>query len=125
MRLLLDSHTLVWSLAQSGRLSRGAVAAIEDEDNELVVSVASIWELAIKRARGRQVGPPDVLVHAERLTRVLPIEARHAEAAADLPRFHGDPFDRMLVAQAQVEDLVLLTADRQLRRYDVATMPAA
>ena len=125
MRLLLDSHTLLWSFWNSPRLGTRSRDAIRDPDNEALVSVASIWELAMKRVSGRLDAPSDLLnaCHEQGFA-LLSIEPLHAEQAANLPMHHRDPFDRMLVAQAQAEGLVIVTADAQMRRYGVRTMAA-
>ncbi len=121
MRLLLDTHALIWTAADPTRLSERAVAAITDPGNDVYVSAVSGWEVAIKRARGR-LRFPDVdrdLLRTLRLAE-LPITLRHAVEAGHLPAHHRDPFDRMLVAQARVDDLMLVTRDRLLEPYDVA-----
>ena len=125
MRLLLDSHTLLWWLWRSLRLGARADAAIRSPDNEALVSVATIWELAIKRASGKLAAPERLIALCEREGfSLIPIEPLHAERTVNLPMHHRDPFDRMLVAQAQAEGLVIVTADAQMRRYGVRTMAA-
>lgn len=120
MRLLVDTQLLIWTSSRSRRLSPAARDAIELADT-VAFSVVSIWEVAIKRAKQ---GPsfdvvPDVL--RDGLLRVgyheLPVTGAHSLAVTDLPPHHGDPFDRMLVAQARSEGLTLLTADRTLAGY--------
>ncbi len=125
MRLLLDSHVLIWWLDDNPRLALQARQAVGDPNNEVFVSVASIWELAIARAKGN-TGIPGNLAAACELDRfsLLPIEPFHAEQAAALPRRYGDPFDRMLVAQAQAEGLTIVTQDAAIPRYGVRTMAA-
>ena len=121
MRLLLDTHLLVWAMGEPERLHAGCVAMLEDPSNSLVFSVASLWELVIKQAPGR----PDFNLEPSLLRQALldggwqelPIEASHALAVSHLPPLHRDPFDRLLLAQAQVEGLLLLTADSQLSLY--------
>ena len=121
MRLLLDTHILIWSLAEAHRLDEAVRTALTAPANTVVVSAATAWEIAIKRALGRIVFPLErydaVLdqVGFEQLT----IQARHAIAAGGLPRHHADPFDRMLVAQAQLENLTLVTCDPLIHAYDV------
>lgn len=122
MRLLLDSHVFLWWLADDGRLSAAARAAIVDSRSIVHISAATIWELAIKAALGRlDTGGADL---AEEIAAngffELPISSRHAAAAGALPRHHDDPFDRMLIAQARTEELVLVTRDRAFRAYEVA-----
>jgi PIN domain nuclease of toxin-antitoxin system len=116
---------MIWSFGQSKRLRPAARAAIEDVANEVVVSAASVWEAAIKLSQGKLSLPGDLawgLARSGFLT--LPISVAHALAAGALPRHHGDPFDRMLIAQAQVEGLTIVTRDRRFAAYDVAVLPA-
>lgn len=126
MRLLLDTHVLVWSLLRPELLSQTAAEAIEDGTSEIYVSVVSAWEIEIKRAKGKLPLPETLSAALDRLQyRSLPVTLRQVLAVESLPRHHGDPFDRMLIAQAQLEDLTLVTSDRQIRHYPVATLPAA
>lgn len=122
MQLLLDTHVLLWSLAGDERLGDRAVEVIEDGRNVVHVSAASIWEISIKRSLGKLRVPDDVLsqVDAASFTR-LPISLEHAEAVAALPVLHADPFDRMLVAQAGADRLVLMTHDPMVLQYAVDT----
>jgi PIN domain nuclease of toxin-antitoxin system len=117
MNLLLDSHVALWWLADDSALGQVAARAIELAD-VVYVSVVTPWELGIKRAAGKL--ELDVGLSAE-LVRVgfkmLPISAEHAERAPDLPIHHRDPFDRMLIAQAELESLVIVTADDALGQY--------
>lgn len=125
MRLLLDSHTLLWSFWNSSRLGTQARDAIRSPDNEAFVSVASIGELAMKRASGRLNAPADLIDACRKQGfALISIQPLHAEHAASLPMHHRDSFDRMLIAQAQAEELVIVTADAQMRRYGVRTMAA-
>ena len=125
MRLLLDTHVAVWWLNTPSTLRPEATATLGDERNELILSAASVWEAGIKESVGR-FQPPAPLDESARRAGLLelPVSWTHARSAAALPRLHGDPFDRMLVAQALVENLVLVTRDRAVTQYDVATMPA-
>ena len=124
-RLLLDSNALLWWLDDSPRLGAAARQAIAEPGSEVCVSIASIWELAIKRASGKLAVSQDIAAACQREHfALIPIEPLHAEQAASLPMHHRDPFDRMLVAQAQAEGLIIVTADAALRRYGVRTMPA-
>ena len=124
MRLLIDSHVALWWLTADpalGSSSRSQLAAAD----EVYFSVVTPWELGIERALGKLSFPDgltDVLVASG--MSVLPITARHADHAPTLPRHHADPFDRMLIAQAQLEALHLMSADRQLRPYEVTLIDA-
>ncbi len=121
MRLLLDTHLLLWAAAEPERLPVAAAALIEDEGNVLIFSAASLWEVAIKAGLGRA----DFAVDAGVLRRglvdngyeELAVTGAHAAAVAALPPLHRDPFDRMLVAQALVEGVGLVTADAGLAGY--------
>jgi PIN domain nuclease of toxin-antitoxin system len=119
VRLLPDTHVLIWVSGMPQRLPAAARELLEDPLNELVFSVASIWEMAIKAARGSLV--VDVAMLRRDLIASghfeLPVTGPHAIEAATLPTLHRDPFDRLLVAQARLEGLLLLTADRQVAAY--------
>jgi PIN domain nuclease of toxin-antitoxin system len=121
MRLLLDTHVLLWSFYRPERLSVQARAQIPDPDNAVLFSAASLWEIAIKATLRRvdfQVDPVRMLGEAKAAGfEELPVTARIAIRVHDLPPHHGDPFDRLLIAQAIAEPALLLTADRQLQRY--------
>ena len=116
MRLLLDTHALLWALADPDRLNDTARDALRDGRNVVLVSAVSAWELAIKQAAGKLRAPDDLLevVDATGFD-WLPISAQHALLAGALPPLHRDPFDRMLVAQARQESLIIVTRDRGLR----------
>ena len=121
MQLLLDTHLLVWAMGEPERLDPALVHLLEDPMNTPVFSVASLWELAIKRGLNRpdfQLEPP-VLRQAllEAGWRELQVEARHVLVVGQLPGLHHDPFDRLLLAQAQADGLLLITADQQLVQY--------
>lgn len=120
MRLLLDTHVVVWWLADDPSLGDAGVDAITSVDNDVLVSAASIWEIEIKRAKRALVAPDDLLeqVAVSRFD-VLAISGDHARAAGRLPPHHHDPFDRMLVAQAQCEGATLMTSDETIARYSV------
>jgi PIN domain nuclease of toxin-antitoxin system len=125
VRLLLDSHALLWWAANDARLDADARDAINSPGNEVFLSAATAWELAIKVAAGRLEVPDDLVARALREgLRPLPIDLDHATDAAALPPHHRDPFDRMLVAQARGESMTLVTADAAIRRYDVPTLAA-
>ncbi len=124
MRLLLDTHAFLWWIADDRRLSRPARRAITDSRSEVLFSVASAWELAIKARLGRfrVEGSLDEFLSREiqeNAFGVLPVLMSHAVRVATLPTHHADPFDRLMVAQAQVEGLFLVSGDRQIARYDV------
>jgi PIN domain nuclease of toxin-antitoxin system len=121
MRVLLDTHLLLWSFYRPERLSLAARQHLEEGDGGVLFSAASLWEIAIKAALNRddfQVDPERMLdLMAEAGFTELPVTARVAITVRGLPRHHDDPFDRLLIAQAMAEPAVLLTADRQLSRY--------
>jgi PIN domain nuclease of toxin-antitoxin system len=121
MRLLLDTHVLLWALAEPARLGRAARADIEDSNNQVLFSAASIWEIAIKSALGRAdfaVSPVAILAAAiESGFSELPVRSAAAVRVALLPLHHRDPFDRLLVAQAVAEPVMLYTADTTLVEY--------
>jgi PIN domain nuclease of toxin-antitoxin system len=122
VNLLLDTHALLWWLADV-ELTTPARAAIADPENLVVVSAASVWEASIKRALGKLDAPgglADVVVTSG--FEPLAITHAHADAAGELPPHHRDPFDRMLVAQARTEGLTIVTRDRAFDDYDVARM---
>jgi len=118
LTLLIDTHLLLWWLADSPILPPDARGAIGDERNLIVVSAATAWEIAIKKNAGK-LKAPDELEDAllANAFEAMPITVKHALAAAALPRHHDDPFDRMLVAQAKVEGVTLLTHDQRLAAY--------
>jgi PIN domain nuclease of toxin-antitoxin system len=127
IRLLLDTHTLLWWLFDDPKLSAAARSAIVDPQNEVLVSAASAWEIATKHRLGRLPEAGDVplrLPHYLNRARfaVLNISLEHVMASGGLPGPHKDPFDRMLVAQARVEDLAVATADQVFRDYGVAVI---
>jgi PIN domain nuclease of toxin-antitoxin system len=123
--IMLDSHALVWWLNDDAGLSSSARGAIADPGNEVLVSAASVWELAIKRAAGKLELARDISADVESAGfGGIPITLADAEAAAALPRHHGDPFDRMLVVQAVRLDAVLMTRNRAFKAYDVRIFTA-
>lgn len=122
---LLDTHVLVWWLAEPGRLSEAARAAIADPRNLIYFSTAGVWELMIKQARGSITLPGDLSdVLREDQLDVLSIDLPHVLALGDLPAIHQDPFDRVMVAQAVVEDLTLVTRNGRIQQYPVRWMAA-
>ena len=122
MRVLIDTHAFLW-WDQQLRLSRPLQAAIADEANDIFVSVATIWEIAIKRAIGKiRFDRPIVAVVRALGFEILPVTGSHGQHAGGLPRHHSDPFDRLIVAQAYLEAMVLGTQDRLMRPYGVTTL---
>ena len=119
-RLLVDTHVLLWWLADDAALSSDARELLKDPNNELLVSAASLWEIAIKRALGKLSAPEDLpeLISAQGFG-WLPVTSAHAWKVSDLPAHHRDPFDRLLIAQATVEQLEIITADRRFKAFDV------
>ena len=121
MKLLLDTHLLLWAAGQPEKLSAAARKLLDDQHNELLFSAASLWEIAIKATLGRE----DFRVEPRLLRRglldngyaELPITSLHAVSIDGLPALHNDPFDRLLLAQALSEGITLLTTDAQLARY--------
>ncbi len=129
MRLLLDSHVFLWWLRDDRRLSRRARAAIAAPGASVVVSAASIWEIAIKLSLGKLQWRDRPGATLERSITAcgfgeLPVTARHAATVRNLPPHHGDPFDRLLVAQALTEDLRIVTADDVFALYGAAVLAA-
>jgi PIN domain nuclease of toxin-antitoxin system len=124
VRLLLDSHVALWWLDDSPALGPSCRAQVTEAD-QVFYSAVTPWELGIKRSLGK-VDYPDGLVEALESAgfEPLPITTRHAEHAPSLPPHHRDPFDRMLITQAQLEQMVLVTADRTFRAYDVDLLDA-
>ena len=124
-RYLLDTHVALWALAEPQELSPPARMALEDAKNEIFVSVVSAWEIAIKRALGKLEAPDDLeaAIGAQGFEPLL-MTFHHAAQAGSLPPRHGDPFDRMLIAQVQAEGLILVTRDPRIPRYGVRTVAA-
>ena len=125
MRLLLDSHVLIWWLENPDRIARPLRDAISEPANDVFFSAASIWELNIKSALNRLRLPQNfVMLLQQAGLDEMEINVSHAQATASLPLIHGDPFDRTLIAQALTEGLVLATRDRTIMRYDVPVLEA-
>lgn len=124
-RLLLDTHVFLWWLENSPSLGAKAKEAIKNGRNEVYVSAATTWEISIKKALGKLQAPGDMdtIVEEERFLK-LPISLYHGQMAGSLPSIHRDPFDRMLIAQAQAEGLMLVTSDGNFSRYGVRIMDA-
>jgi PIN domain nuclease of toxin-antitoxin system len=125
VRLLLDTHVLLWALGDVDRLSPAAREAIADPDNEVFVSAVTGWEIGIKSALGKLRVPADLpeQIAAARFT-TLSMTFDDGIAAGTLPRHHDDPFDRMLVVQAMARQLLLVTADARIEDYDVECLRA-
>jgi PIN domain nuclease of toxin-antitoxin system len=123
VRLLLDTHVLLWWLADDPSLGEEARAGISDANSSVFVSAATVWEVSIKQALGKLEAPSDLLRQIA-LNRFEPLSmtVSHAYTAGALPRHHDDPFDRMLVAQAMMEGLTLLSRDPRMSRYGVETL---
>ena len=126
MKLLLDTHAFLWFVAGDERLGRKARRVIEDDETELYLSTASVWEMAIKSSLGRLRLPAPLTDYlTEKVAdgfRILPVEWPHAAAMEALPFHHRDPFDRLLVAQALIEDLTVVTGDAAFRAYGAAVL---
>ena len=126
VRYLLDSNAFIWAKEEPQRLSSQARQEFSAPENRLFVSVATLWELGIKASKGKLPSYAYMLAHgpqalqrslAESRLELLQIELQHVVAAYNLPRHHGDPFDRLLIAQALAEHLVVITSDDAFRRY--------
>jgi PIN domain nuclease of toxin-antitoxin system len=124
--LLLDTHALLWWMADDPALGPNARTAIADSGKVVFVSAATAWEIATKRESGKLDAPGDIVDWIRRggFTE-LAIELEHAVLSAELPKHHRDPFDRLLVAQAAIDELTLVTADAEIVKYDVETLDAA
>ena len=126
MQLLLDTHAFLWWLDDDPQLGPKVRAEIAASDNLVFISAATAWEIAVKRASGKLDALGDIV---DWITKNdfsdLSIEVEHAIASAELPRHHNDPLDRMLVAQAQIEELTLVACDPEIDKYDVAILDAS
>jgi PIN domain nuclease of toxin-antitoxin system len=119
-RLLVDSHVLLWHVLDDARLGPAPTAAIEGDDAEVFVSTASLWEIAIKSALGKLKAPDDLPEQIEALGfEPMQVTVEHAWHVRTMPRHHGDPFDRLLIAQAQIERMPIVTADPAFEAYGV------
>lgn len=121
MRIILDTQLVIWVATDDPRLTRAARAQIADSRTRIAFSIISLWEIAIKAARGRpdfRHSATTIRAGAQRAGwEEVPVTSDHALAVADLPDIHGGPFDRLLVAQARIEGMILLTSDRALTQY--------
>ena len=127
MRLLLDTHTFIWWASESEKLSPRVRLLLNDPQNDLYLSTASIWEMQIKFQLGKLTRHEPLAdsikkQQTENALHILSVTLEHALALEHLPLHHKDPFDRMLVAQAKTEDLVLVTHDSQLAKYPIKTL---
>jgi PIN domain nuclease of toxin-antitoxin system len=124
-RILLDTHALIWWMNGDQALGEFALECIANENNHVYVSAASIWEMSIKRQLGKLECPVDLDSVIESLGfRKLPISIFHSEQAGQLPIHHKDPFDRMLIAQAQAEGLQIITKDEHFPSYGISLIDA-
>ena len=127
MKVLMDTHTFLWWNTDDPLLSVRTKKIIADGKNDVFLSAASVWEIVIKTARGRLVLPePPAQYISKRMSlyrfRSLPIQISHAVHVYELPPIHNDPFDRMLIAQSQLESLPILTKDEDIQRYELETI---
>ncbi len=124
MKLLLDTEAVLWALAAPEKFGPKAHAAIMDVTNDVFVSAASLWEMEIKRSLGRLKGPELLPAIQSAGFRALAVSMAHAVEAGKLPLHHGDPFDRMLIAQSMHENLILVTRNHSMQAYTVDTLDA-
>jgi PIN domain nuclease of toxin-antitoxin system len=123
LKLVLDTHAVIWFTEDAPQLSTTAADAIEDPANEILLSAVVAWEIAIKRGLGKLSAANsyvDVMLAAG--SRELPVLIAHAQRVEDLPPHHSDPFDRLLIAQAMAEDAAIVTNDQRISRYDVSVI---
>lgn len=125
MRLLLDSHALIWAVDDPSKLGQQAENLLRDANNELLMSAGTVWELAIKVGLGKlSLSQPFRQWMAKAITDlgvvILPIMVEHADEQSKLPKYHGDPFDRLLVAQARIEGLTIVSVDAVFDQYGAA-----
>jgi PIN domain nuclease of toxin-antitoxin system len=127
MKVLMDTHTFLWWNTEDPLLSVHAKEIIADGQNEVFLSAASVWEIIIKTAKGRLILPESPAQYISRRIslyrfRPLPVQISHAVHVYELPPYHNDPFDRMLIAQSRLESLPLVTKDEDILRYDLETI---
>lgn len=130
MKILLDTHVWLWMTAEPERLGRDALALVEDPSNEILLSAASAWEIAIKVGIGKLQLPESPSTYIPSRMQAggvtsLPVTVAHAAAVAGLPHYHRDPFDRILIVQAQIEGVPFLTSDPQIEAYDIERIAAS
>lgn len=122
--LIIDTHILLWALYDSEKLSKRAILAIKNED--CCVSIASLWEIAIKQSLGKLQLSQSIEEIAEQCDKhgvaIIGIEPKHCQKQIELPFIHKDPFDRIIIAQAATEGYTIVTADEYIRQYDVTTL---
>ncbi|PSB03225.1 type II toxin-antitoxin system VapC family toxin [Merismopedia glauca] len=125
MKLLLDTHALLWWLSKDAKLSQGAMEAISNPDNLVFVSAASAWEIAIKKAIGKLTAPDNLkeALDANNFLE-LPITIEHCQTLYQLPLHHQDPFDRIMLAQAMSERLILVSRDAKFTLYEISMLQA-
>jgi PIN domain nuclease of toxin-antitoxin system len=123
VKLLLDTHALLWALSEPRSLAPAALRQLERAESTVFVSAVSVWEMEIKRALGKLHTPDDLPLQMQRNRMFeLPVHFRHIQRLRKLPPLHRDPFDRMLVAQALADDLTLVTRDRKILAYPVKSL---
>ena len=127
MKILLDTHTVLWWINEYGKLSKKAKFVLMDEENELYLSIASLWEIAIKISLNKLTnlnGGVDTLLKSLEMIPIelIPIQLQYIKFLESLPFIHRDPFDRLLIATAKMEDMTILTADKNLCLYNVLTI---
>ncbi|GAB4240891.1 MAG: type II toxin-antitoxin system VapC family toxin [Stanieria sp.] len=121
MKLLLDTHTLIWWLTNHPTLSQAAKKAISNQDNLVFISAASAWEIAIKKSLGKLTAPDDLEVQIENNNfQPLPITITHGLAIEKLPNHHNDPFDRIIIVQAISESMTVVTRDKKFNLYNIS-----
>lgn len=124
-RILIDTQVLLWWLKNDPQLGKVAKALVADANNEIFTSAVTAWEISIKVALGKLIAPCDIDTEVqEEGFSPLDITLKHADAAGKLPAIHNDPFDRMLIAQAQAEGLQIMTSDGEIPKYSVQTIDA-
>ncbi len=124
MKLLLDTHTFIWSFSNTKKLSPSAARELQNPANEIFVSVASIWEMQIKIKLGKMIfndTVENIIIEQQQINRIqiLPVHLSHALYLENLPPHHKDPFDRLLISQAIVENMTLVSADADFAKYQV------
>jgi PIN domain nuclease of toxin-antitoxin system len=130
MKILLDTHAWLWAMLEPARIGPKTRKLLTSADHTFCLSLASVWELAIKHAAGRITLPEPPLTYVRSRVRadgisLLAISVEHACRAAELPRHHADPFDRLLIAQAELDDLTLLTHDKEIATYEISVRDPA